>query len=246
MQLFNFIFLARSWASDRVQLASHLSILGKRAEEDNNPLCFLLYPEGTLVSQNTRPISKKYADKMGIADLTNVLLPRSTGVHYSLRSLAPRIPDLKLIDLTMMYPGIPPLAYGQDYYTLRSIFLNGIPPPTIHIHLKMFDVATDIPIGDMTAKPTLASSGAPGEHTAEVEIPELEKEVFDAWMRDLWQKKDDSMTRFYETASFSQENGISPVEVPLKLRRKREFLDAFCFFLPAGAGYLWGRLRQQS
>ena len=66
MQLYNFIFLARSWASDRVQLASDLASLGKQAEEEDNPLSFVLYPEGTLVSKDTRPISKKFADKNGI------------------------------------------------------------------------------------------------------------------------------------------------------------------------------------
>lgn len=39
--------------------------------------------------------------------MKNILLPRSTGLHYSLRSLAPRIPDLKLLDLTVVYPGEP-------------------------------------------------------------------------------------------------------------------------------------------
>jgi hypothetical protein len=38
-------------------------------------------------------------------DPLNVLLPRSTGLHYTLRSLAPRMPSLKVIDITMMYPG---------------------------------------------------------------------------------------------------------------------------------------------
>jgi 1-acyl-sn-glycerol-3-phosphate acyltransferase len=66
MQFFNFIFLARSWASDRQQLATHLAFLGREAEKEGNPLCFMLYPEGTLVSKNTRPQSKKFADKMGI------------------------------------------------------------------------------------------------------------------------------------------------------------------------------------
>jgi lysocardiolipin and lysophospholipid acyltransferase len=66
MQLFNFIFLARSWASDKHSLASSLAQLGKDVEREDNPLCFILYPEGTLVSKLTRPISKKYADKMGI------------------------------------------------------------------------------------------------------------------------------------------------------------------------------------
>ena len=66
MQFFNFIFLARSWASDRLQLSRSLSWLAHRAEKEESPLTFMLYPEGTLVSPNTRPVSKKYADKMGI------------------------------------------------------------------------------------------------------------------------------------------------------------------------------------
>ncbi|KAG6911811.1 hypothetical protein DXG01_000058 [Tephrocybe rancida] len=232
MQLYGFIFLARSWASDRIQLASHLAALGKRAEEEDKPLCFLLYPEGTLVSPNTRPVSKKFADKEGIADLSNLLLPRSTGLYYSLRSLAPRVPDLKLIDLTVVYPGIPRMGYGQDYYTLRSIFMDGVPPPVIHIHLKMFDVATGVPIGDTAP----GSSSETTHHETDVSEG---RTIFDIWLRELWQEKDDLINGFFETRSF-RAGGISPVEIPVKLRRKREILDAFCFFLPAGAGYLWG------
>lgn len=66
MQFFNFIFLARSWASDRVELASSLSSLASAAEREDTPLAFFLYPEGTLVSKDTRPVSRKFADKMGI------------------------------------------------------------------------------------------------------------------------------------------------------------------------------------
>ncbi|KAG6900157.1 hypothetical protein C0993_002086 [Termitomyces sp. T159_Od127] len=238
MQLYGFIFLARSWASDRSQLASHLSALGKRAEEEDKPFCFLLYPEGTLVSPNTRPISKKFAEKEGIADLNHLLLPRSTGLYYSLRSLAARIPELKLIDLTVVYPGIPPMKYGQDYYTLRSIFMDGVPPPVIHIHLKMFNVATHLPIGDLTSDTRI-----PYELSRQDENVLEEKKAFDVWLRELWQEKDILITRFLETRSF-REIGMCPIEIPVKLRRKREVLDAFCFFLPAGVGYLWGMIRQ--
>ncbi|KAG6861205.1 hypothetical protein C0995_002554 [Termitomyces sp. Mi166 len=238
MQLYGFIFLARSWASDRSQLASHLSALGKRAEEEDKPFCFLLYPEGTLVSPNTRPISKKFADKEGITDLNNLLLPRSTGLYYSLRSLAPRVPNLKLIDLTVVYPGIPPMGYGQDYYTLRSIFMDGVPPPVIHIHLKMFDVATGVPIGDLTSNTHISYESS----RQDAEIFE-EKKAFDVWLRELWQEKDDLITKFLQTGSFRLD-GMYPVDLPVKLRRKREILDAFCFFLPAGVGYMWGMIRQ--
>jgi hypothetical protein len=44
-------------------------------------------------------------------DMRHVLLPRSTGLHYSLRSLSPRIPGLQLIDITVAYPGQLSLDY---------------------------------------------------------------------------------------------------------------------------------------
>ncbi|KAK0208550.1 acyltransferase-domain-containing protein [Desarmillaria ectypa] len=241
MQFFNFIFLARSWASDRVQLSASLSTLGSEAERQDNPLAFILYPEGTLVSQDTRPISKKFADKMGIADLTHMLLPRSTGLHYSLRSLSPRIPDLRLIDITVVYPGIPPLHYGQDFYTLRSVFFDGIPPPVIHMHLRMFDVAREVPIGDLSgSNPEVSPKTEP---MVEVDIPEGEKKGFDEWLKGLWKEKDDSIGMFYEANSFSREK-VTEVEIPLELRRKREMLDAFCFFLPAAVGWAWGKCKR--
>ncbi len=66
MQFFNFIFLARSWAEDRNYLLNQLTLLGRRIHLLDTPLSFILYPEGTLVSPNTRPISKRYADKLGV------------------------------------------------------------------------------------------------------------------------------------------------------------------------------------
>ena len=82
MQFFRFIFLARSWASDSLYLVKQLALLGERAQDRDTPLTFILYPEGTLVSPDTRPVSKKYADKLGIVSsispLTSSLL---TGIH---------------------------------------------------------------------------------------------------------------------------------------------------------------------
>lgn len=216
MQFFDFIFLAQSWASDRKQLASSLSALGKEAEREDKPFAFILYPEGTLVSRDTRPISRKFADKMGINDMTNILLPRSTGLHYSLRSLSPRIPDLRLIDLTVVYPGIPRMGYGQSYYTLRSIFMSGVPPPAIYIHVRSFNVRTQVPIGDLSASnPALLPDLSADKQTVEVEIPNKEKSEFDTWLRDLWQAKDDAITQFFHSNSFSPEQ--KPIEIPLKL-----------------------------
>jgi len=201
-------------------LASRLAALGEAAEREDSPLCYILYPEGTLVSKDTRPISKKFADKTGISDMTNLLLPRSLGLHYSLRSLVPRIPDLSLLDITVIYPGIPSLCYGQDYYTLRSIFLDGIPPPVIHMHLRLFKATTDIPVGDLcaTCKGTIQNgNGSATKHAVEVDIPPAERTAFDEWLRELWQEKDGFITKHLNFGHASK----CSIDIPLKLYGKR-------------------------
>ncbi|KAI0274899.1 acyltransferase-domain-containing protein [Gloeopeniophorella convolvens] len=244
MQFFNFIFLARSWASDRLYLVKQLAWLGKRAEDRDIPLTFILYPEGTLVSHDTRPISKKYADKLGIPDMTHTLLPRSTGLHYSLRALSPRLPDLQLIDITMAYPGIPPMGYGQSYYTLRSIFFDRVPPPAVHMHVRRFDVAKDVPIGDTSRTNPHALPSGRGS-ALEADVPESERDAFDVWLRARWVEKDAFMQRFHDTGSFEPAPEKHPeLVIPLELRHAREILDAFCFFIPAVMGYAWTQLRR--
>ncbi|KIK98802.1 hypothetical protein PAXRUDRAFT_823470 [Paxillus rubicundulus Ve08.2h10] len=235
MQMYGFVFLARSWASDRLQLAKQLSKLGKKAEEEDKSFTFILFPEGTLVSKDTRPISRKYAEKMGVPDFCNVLLPRSTGLHYSLRALAPRLPTLKMVDITIIYPGIPPKGYGQSYYTLRSIFCDGIPPPVVHMHLRIFDVAKDVPIGDISGSNPGTIPNGFGKSVAEVDFPESEKITFDVWLRRLWAEKDEYITEFLERRT--KPNGQRAVEIPLELRNKSEIARAFCFFLPAVVTY---------
>ncbi|THH21467.1 hypothetical protein EW146_g75 [Bondarzewia mesenterica] len=245
MQFFNFIFLARSWASDRLYLVKKLAFLGHHAEQSDTPLTFILYPEGTLVSSDTKPISKKYAEKIGVHDMMHTLLPRSTGLQYSLRTLSPRIPSLQLIDVTVAYPGIPPLGYGQDYYTLRSIFFDRIPPPSIHMHIRRFDIAKEVPIGDVSkSDPNSIPNGSAQSSALEIDVPEDEKQAFDAWLRQRWVDKDRFMQRFLDTGSFSPSpNPLPPVVIPLELRHRREILDAFCFFIPAIAGWIWSKHR---
>lgn len=221
MQFFRFIFLARSWSADRLHLGRSLEREALRAQKSDNSFSLMIFPEGTLVSPNTRPLSKKFADKIGISDLSHVLLPRSTGLLFVLRTLAPSVPSLKLVDMTIAYPGIDPAAYGQEYYTLRSIFMQGIPPPKVHIHLRIFDVARDIPIGDVS-KASGIGRGA--------EASESEREAFDLWLRDRWTEKDRLMAGFYRDGKFTP--GKEGANIPLVLRSNLDVLNAFCFFVP--------------
>lgn len=71
MQVYHFIFLARSWASDRLLLSEKLSRLAARAQLLSTPIALMIFPEGTLVSKDTRPISKKFAEKTGIVSGAN-------------------------------------------------------------------------------------------------------------------------------------------------------------------------------
>lgn len=132
------------------------------------------------------------------------------------------------------------MGYGQDYYTLRSMFMSGVPPPAVHMHFRMFDVATEVPIGDLskTNPAIIPDSSSP----VEVEIPESEKAVFDVWLRELWREKDESITGFFEKRSLSE----TSFEFPLKLRTKREIMDALGLFIPAAFDYVWSRVRKQN
>lgn len=109
MQFFNFIFLQRNWLADRTPLAEHLSVMaeGLRPQDDKkrddpngntlNRLLLLIFPEGTLVSRDTRPVSAKFAAKLGVENPKNLILPRSTGLFFCLRTLAAEVEDLWLV-----------------------------------------------------------------------------------------------------------------------------------------------------
>lgn len=134
------------------------------------------------------------------------------------------------------------MGYGQSYYTLRSIFMDGIPPPEIKILLRVFTMK-DIPLGDLSGtNPAIPPDTSRSSHPVEVEIPEKEKVAFDLWLRQLWQEKDDSITRISEVGSFIER--AETFEIPVKLRQRREILDAFCCFLPAATFHLWRKLRR--
>lgn len=135
------------------------------------------------------------------------------------------------------------MGYGQNYYTLRSIFFNGIAPPAIHMHLRLFDVRADIPIGDLSG--SISNSDVAAKNAVEVDIPAEEKERFDIWLRDLWTVKDEAITKYYENGTLDTiPEGSTALDIPLRLRRKQEILDAIGLFFPAGVVYLLGRVRR--
>lgn len=125
--------------------------------------------------------------------------------------------------------------------------MDGIPPPQVHMHIRKFDVSKEVPIGDLSAtNPSVIPNGnsKPASHHSdpvETDILQAEKDKFDLWLRELWRQKDQDIARYLKTGSFVAETR-EIFEIPVALKRKREALDAFCFFIPAFLGWLFSRI----
>lgn len=107
------------------------------------------------------------------------------------------------------------------------------------MHLRIFDVAKDVPIGSISES---VDSDGSAHNAAELDLSEREKVTFDIWLRKLWSEKDDYITKFLETGTAP--NKQKPVEIPLELRKRSEIAEAYCFFAPLFIAYWWKRLTE--
>lgn len=103
------------------------------------------------------------------------------------------------------------------------------------MHLRLFKVATDVPLGNLSVTQIPNGNDVATNHVAEVDIPPAERTTFDEWLRELWEEKDVFITKHLNSGHTSS----CSINIPLKLRRKREYLDAFFSFLPAVGIYMW-------
>ena len=198
MMFYGFVFMARKWATDKPRLAYRLQKLkqqhitahpagnapGRAISAKNvgsyDPMWLLIFPEGTNLSANTRKKSVAWSQKSGKPDMKHQLLPRSTGMQFCLEQLDDSVEWV--YDCTVAYEGTPKNGYAQDFFTLRSTFLQGRPPKSVSLHWRRFAVA-DIPVND--------------------------EEKFAAWLEQRWREKDDMLEHFYETGSFPMNNTAS-------------------------------------
>jgi len=107
------------------------------------------------------------------------------------------------------------------------------------MHIRVFDVTHEVPIGDISATNPNVLPQKKGE-AVETEVPEDEKEAFDGWLKDLWREKDVLMVRYLETGSFAE--GGKEVVIPVKLRSRWEALTPFGFFVPDVIGWARGKV----
>jgi len=195
MMFYGFIFMSRKMSTDQPRIAHRLNKLKEKhsgpmsGSQGLDPMWLLLFPEGTNASDNGRVKSAAWAEKTGVKDVQHTLLPRSTGSFFCFNELKDTVDFV--YDCTLAYEGIPYVffyldfqdladkfrrgEYGQDYYTLRSMYLRGQPPPSVNMHWRKFPVK-DIPLDDA--------------------------EKFDVWLRERWYEKDALMEEFLVNGRF--------------------------------------------
>lgn len=208
--------MKRNWLADQKPLASYLTRLVKVYSE--SPMMLVIFPEGTLVSRETRPFSERYAKKMEIDDLKNVLLPRSTGLRFCLDKLQSGVEYV--YDFTIGYEGIPPPpedAYGQDFFTLRSVYFLGQSPVRVHLHLRRFALR-DMP------------------------LKEEDGPAFDKWLRDRWTEKDHLLDAFYKDQQFAVGKDGKRQYIRTNTRHLYECLHLVGWGVPWLAAYVIYRL----
>ncbi|KAF8857606.1 acyltransferase-domain-containing protein [Acephala macrosclerotiorum] len=176
MRFYGFIFMSRKMATDQPRLAHRLKQLRQihkgpmSGTSGLDPMWLLLFPEGTNASDNGRKKSAQWAEKVGIKDMEHVLLPRSTGMFFCLNELKGTVDYI--YDCTLAYEGVPRGEFGQDLFTLRSMYLQGRPPPSVSMYWRRFAIA-DIPLDDHI--------------------------TFELWLRERWYEKDAYIEQYLTT-----------------------------------------------
>jgi 1-acyl-sn-glycerol-3-phosphate acyltransferase len=167
MDLYEFIFLQRSWAKDKLTIKDHF----RRIRTDKNPMCLLLFPEGTVICDETMDRCRQYAAKHSLSfDSRHVLMPRSTGMEFCVRHLMPglktaemdnSVNSVKFIyDLTVGFGGMTGKETPMDQYSIANIFYRGHAPPSIHIRIKRIPIEEMRPLICTGKLPSSSSSNA--------------------------------------------------------------------------------------
>lgn len=249
MENFRFLFLLRRWETDKILLTNTLLEIdadarglgpssGMRCVSSTNsttpgivswpegtatpnkiwPYHLFIFPEGTVLSPHTRERSNKFVDSMGRPKLRHVLLPRVRGIFLMLRLLRNTVEVV--YDVTTAYSGLRPDQYGEDEFTLKSIYLLGYGPSAVNYSIRGWNIS-DIPLGDSLIDID--------------DVPEEDLKKFEEWLYTIWYEKDELMLRFYKTGSFVEEGDekMKTVVADFKLRSMFEALQPF--MVPATA-----------
>lgn len=179
MMFYGFVFMSRKFETDKPRLAHRLQKLNARhsgplsGSKGLDPMWLLIFPEGTNLSVNTRGISARWAEKQRIPEMRHQLLPRSTGSFFCLNQLRDTVEWV--YDCTLAYEGVSRDRTPDQFFTLRSTFLQGRPPKSVNMYWRRFAMSS-IPLDD--------------------------PEAFDLWIRERWTEKDAMLEQYVSTGRF--------------------------------------------
>ncbi|KAJ3208587.1 hypothetical protein HDU82_002233 [Entophlyctis luteolus] len=193
MQLFEFVFLHQKLEKDKHIIKDNLTTARK---DKGVPLWLLIFPEGTLNTPGNVEKSKKYAEKMAYeSHPSHCILPKSTGLFLSLKSLSPEVRDL--YDITIAYSNVSAANIPFSELLPDKVFLEGKYPRQVHVHVHHYSVAE-----------------TPGFRPDETGSEDALRARFDEWLRGEWKRKDDLLKRFYEQRTLSNESVKHVAVVP--------------------------------
>lgn len=125
MQHFVFIFLQRQWADDQIYLHKLLSFLTTREPEAS----YLIFPEGTDLSESNRDKSNSFAAKTDLPPREYSLYPRTTGWTFMYPLLREHV--AAVYDITMFY-----VDHSAKERPSEASLLSGRMPRMIHFYIE--------------------------------------------------------------------------------------------------------------
>ncbi|TMW62397.1 hypothetical protein Poli38472_009890 [Pythium oligandrum] len=130
MQHFLFIFLNRRWADDQVMLKEYLPFLCEKEKGAS----FLIFPEGTDLSDQNLVKSEAFAEKNGLEKRQYSLYPRTTGWTFIFPQLRANLDAV--YDITMFY-----VDYTPNERPSELSLLSGRMPRTLYFYLERIKVS---------------------------------------------------------------------------------------------------------
>ncbi|KAF5121642.1 hypothetical protein DV113_000918 [Geotrichum candidum] len=193
MRNYRFLFLSRSWVKDEKTLTEGLSRINR---DSDWPAWLILFPEGTTISRNGVAKSRAFAEKQtpALRSPSHLLLPRSRGLRFSIEQLHETVEYI--YDSTIYYSDIPEGVFGEDHFTLRRMYLQGVYPSSIAMYWRRYRIA---------------------------DIPWQDEAKFEKWIYDRWYEKDALLQHYHKTGQFTDpeneagNDDIPTLEAPVRL-----------------------------
>ncbi|GMF31859.1 unnamed protein product [Phytophthora lilii] len=120
----------RRWADDQVNLRKLLPFLTTAEPEAS----YLLFPEGTDLSESNLEKSTAYAEKNGLKPRQYSLYPRTTGWTFMFPLLRSQL--TAVYDVTMFY-----VDYAANERPSEASLLTGRVPRMIHFYIERVDIS---------------------------------------------------------------------------------------------------------